>query len=904
MKSSQHIQLKLLITMIVLSISTIALILIPTVQFARDALKQQAIEKMHLSLESIHSDLEKNIEEAEKIVAKLKIISENYMEENKPQTYNDFELFLNAIESTIQLEAQNHEQSLTAYIYIDPELFREPLDIYYADQDGDGVVSKQNRIPVDYFIEGPTLEDTKSWWFGPIERKGPFWTQPYDWHLDNGTVLRFISHTMPVYYQGDIVAVVGTDINYSYITEKIRSFTILETGYAFLLDEVSKVVYSPSSTINLENRRYLTKRISNGWVVGVSVLESEIYGPIAAFNNRILISVLMTLALASIISFLFSKSITNPMYKLIQMIERSKDNNDIVTLPENLLVRADEIGILTRSIKQYSDSLLETTGQLHLFEQSLDHGENGFFMLDQSYRVIYANKTFLSMTQHSDLVLEHLEAYGIHITNDQKNQLDVFNELKLESYLKLGNQQMVPIKIYMSKFSSERAYSFGILNDMTQIRLNELQFNEAKYYDSLTHLYNRNYFLETTNQILEADPQNTFVCLLINIDNFRLLNGILGTALCNLLLGELANRLSTYFSKVTVIGRTDGDEFAVLIPGSEFDYSVLDQYLEQMKTQLSEPIFKEEEQIFITYSMGYSLYPHDGSSIYQLLKKSNIALTQAKAYGKNQILKYENTDEESGEKKYEFYKALRFAVKNDEFFIVFQPQIDITTFKVVGVEVLLRWKNNGVLISPAEFIPIAEQSRLIIPIGAFVLEQSFKFAHDFHKTHPAISISINLSVEQLRFDIVVKQVEELLQTYPIDPSRLIFEVTESLLVTSMDEAVLVIKTLRNMGFHIALDDFGMGYSSLHYLKNVPFDIIKIDRAFIKDYPESDNGSIAALIVHLGIDLNVKIIAEGVETKVQNDYLASIGCKFIQGFYYSKPLEIDMLTEYLSGETKK
>ncbi len=899
MKSSQF---KLLITMIVLSISTLVLILIPTVQFARNALKQQATDKMALSLEVIQTDLEKNIEEAEKIVSKLKMFSEDYFKVIEPKTYSDYKLFIDAIEPSIKLEAQNHKQSRTAYIYIDPELFDKPLDVYYADQNGTGQVSKQNSIPIEYFVEGPTQEDDKAWWFGPIENKGTFWTEPYDWIMDNGTVLRFMSHTMPIYYKDKFIAVVGTDIDYSYLTDKIRSFKILETGYAFLLDSHSNEIYYPSFIDDSEDRISVTKEISNGWVVGISVLESEIYSDIAAFNNELIISVLMTLMLASIIALLFSKSISRPILTLVHAIERSKEDKLFVELPEGLLTRSDEIGILTRAINQYSETLLKTTGQLSLFEQSLDHGESGFVMLDQTYQVIYANKTFLSLTHHSNLIMENLETYGIHITDDQKAQLDVFNELKIESYLKTNNNQMIPIKIYLSKFNSELAYCFGILKDLTQIRLNELQFNEAKYYDPLTHLFNRHHFLDTTNQILEVLPQTEFICLLINVDNFRLLNGILGTELCNALLKEVANRLKANISNDAIIGRTDGDEFSVLLPATEIDTQMMMQYLHQLKARLSEPIFKDEEQIFITLSMGYAVYPQDGTNIYQIQKKSNIALTQAKAYGKNQLIKYENSVEENGDQKQEFYKALRFAIKNNELYLVFQPQMDVTSLKVVGIEVLLRWLNNGVLISPAEFIPIAEQSRLIIPIGAFVLEKSFEFAHEFHKKHSEIEISINLSVEQLRFDIVVKQVEKLLQVYPIDPSKVVFEVTESLLVTSTDEAVLVIKTLKNMGFHIALDDFGMGYSSLSYLKTLPFDIIKIDRAFIKDYPERDNGSIAALIVHLGKDLNVKIIAEGVETIVQSDYLASIGCTCIQGFYYSKPLEATDLIKYLNDKS--
>ena len=280
--------------------------------------------------------------------------------------------------------------------------------------------------------------------------------------LFRSTVLRFMSHTVPIYNDDAFIGVVGTDINYTYLTDKIRSFKILETGYAFLLDKDSNVIYSPSNMNDTEHRISVTKQISNDWVVGISVLETEIYKPIAAFNNQIFISVLMTLLLACILSILFSKSITHPILTLVHVIERSKNNKEAVALPENIITRPDEIGILTRAIKDYSDSLLKTTGQLHLFEQCLDHGDNGFFMIDQNYQVIYANKTFISLTNHSSFIMQNIETYGIHVNEDQKYQLDVLNELKFESYLKSSNLQMIPIKIYMSKFNSELAYSFGI----------------------------------------------------------------------------------------------------------------------------------------------------------------------------------------------------------------------------------------------------------------------------------------------------------------------------------------------------------------------------------------------------------------------------------------------------------
>ena len=322
-------------------------------------------------------------------------------------------------------------------------------------------------------------------------------------------------------------------------------------------------------------------------------------------------------------------------------------------------------------------------------------------------------------------------------------------------------------------------------------------------------------------------------------------------------------------------------------------------FLEEMKVELCQP-YHVDEEVYITVSIGASRYLGCGTEMEMLIKNANVALNQVKATGKNQILHYEDVINEFSNENYELLKGLRYALERHEMHLNYQPQIDSRTGEIIGLEALLRWQHNGNQIPPDRFIPLAEESRMIIPIGEFVVDEALHFLQELHKNNIMLSIAINISVEQLKFELIYKQIKEKLSMYSIDPEYIELEVTESIIITGQEESIAVINKLIELGVKVAIDDFGMGYSSLSYLKRFKFHRIKLDRIFIKDYPETDDGHIATLIIQLANSLKVDIVAEGIETTEQKDFLLANECNLIQGYYYSKPLSKEMCLQFIKN----
>lgn len=874
-----------------ITMSTIALLL------GRKTLKTEAAEKVDYALTSISATFIKNITEAENVINVLKSTVDQRLAKSPITSPEEAETFITDLRETVQIQAQNHTQSYTAYIYLNPFLWDQSFDIYYADDTGTGKPVLQSRVPVDYFKSGENTTE-KAWWFGPLNTKKTYWTPPYNWTLDNGTTTRFISITEPIYFNNTFYGVVGTDLNFDYLIEAIKEFKVYNSGFAFLLNGDGELIYSPYSLAENIKNDYLiyTRKINENWTIGISVPEIEIYSQLKDYTLKLTIAISCLLIFLSFISYVFSNSITSPINALVHAIQKSKTLRLYTQIDSRLLIRRDELGTLANALLHYDNQLYNMHTELKLIDEALEHSDNGLFITDHNLKLIYVNKTFKNITQFSpELGSSTLIEAGINVTGDLINQLNLNNSIQNETLQKRNNGSVYPLHLYLNKFENPKIYYMGIIKDLTLQKVKEKQFHDIRYYDTLTQLPNRDHFIELSKRKLLSESNEVLYCIIVNIDNFRLLNNLYGHKVCDALLLEISKRMAKELPSQSVYGRTDGDEFSILMSANQTNHS---QFISNLKKHMTEVYHLMDEKLFITFSAGISKFPNDGESIQNLMKKANIALTQAKVFGKNQLVFYENKEDASTDSNFDLYKNLRYALDRNELFLEFQPQINALTDKVYGFEALMRWHSNGKLIPPSDFIPIAEESRWIIPIGQFALEKCFELVAHLEKKNMKVQVSLNLSVEQLKSDIIIKQVSTLLKKYPITPQHITFEVTESVLVTSESEAIEVIHNLRNLGFKIALDDFGMGYSSLGYLKDIPFDCIKLDRVFIKDYPDKDNGNIAALIIKLAQELKVDLIAEGIETESQKNYMLSKGAEKIQGYYYSKPLKKEALLEYL------
>ena len=436
--------------------------------------------------------------------------------------------------------------------------------------------------------------------------------------------------------------------------------------------------------------------------------------------------------------------------------------------------------------------------------------------------------------------------------------------------------------------------------DITQQKRMEDQLVSLVHYDMLTGLPNRTLFMDRlTLAMSRAEFQDRLIAVLvIDLDKFKLMNDSFGPEIGDEILKSVATRLGGAIREGDIVARLGGDEFglALVDVAQKEDFIII---VEKIRAMISLPMSIQGHDIVMTASIGISIYPYDGTSAFTIMHNADIAFSRLKVLGSNNYQFY-TADMNLKASEFIFIEQQLFsAVNNDnkEFVINYQPYYDINTRAMVGMEALLRWDNNGGgLIMPETFIPILEETGMINPVGTWIIQSVCRQVREWlDRGYPVVPVSINLSPVQFRqkdlFSIIKKTVIE----YGIDPSVLVFELTENMLMHDLEYASEQLRKFRALGLSISIDDFGMGYSSLSYLKRFPINNIKIDKSFIKDInTDPDSGSIVTAIISIAHSLNLKAIAEGVETEEQFGILRILRCDSIQGFYLSRPIPADSI----------
>ncbi len=435
------------------------------------------------------------------------------------------------------------------------------------------------------------------------------------------------------------------------------------------------------------------------------------------------------------------------------------------------------------------------------------------------------------------------------------------------------------------------------------------------YYDSVTNLPNKKMFMARVDLSLNKSKRydEHLALLIITLDNYRI-NSTVGHDAGDEILREAASRIESVVRDVDELGnvlegdesnmslfRADGVAFSLLldrINGEENAALVAERIIQSIK----EPISLKDIDIFITCSIGIATYPTDGNDSISLLQRAASANNYAKNTGGNTFQFSSETINAKYNRRLSLETKLRQALKKDEFVLYYQPKVDIRSDKINGVESLLRWdsREDG-LISPAEFIPLAEETGLIVPIGEWVLKEACSKLREWHQTGSTlISMAVNLSVIQFNEPGFSQTVKQIILNSGIDPHYLTLELTESLLMDDVENKISIMQQLRDIGLNLSIDDFGTGYSSLKYLSKLPLDELKIDRSFIMDVCDnSDNRAIVSSVISLADHLELKTVAEGVETKEQLDILYKMRCDQYQGFLFSRPVPPDELLMLLS-----
>ncbi len=432
----------------------------------------------------------------------------------------------------------------------------------------------------------------------------------------------------------------------------------------------------------------------------------------------------------------------------------------------------------------------------------------------------------------------------------------------------------------------------GSYTDITELKEYEQRLHYIAYHDQLTGLKNRYSLIDRINTLIAENNGEKYALFYIDIDNFKYINDDMGHRFGDLLLRKISERLSKMEIYCSTLYRIGGDEFAILV--EKFNKK---EQLEQIAVNILKnfkPCFEVENlNSYVTVSIGISTYPEHGSEVDALLKNADIAVYKAKESGRNRIVFYNSPMNEELSERMLIEKHLRTALDKNEFDLYYQPQLDIKTGMISGFEALIRWSNPELgFVSPLRFIGVAEATHLIIPIGEWVLKEACNFLNNIENMGiKGLNISINISMLQLLQEDFAHMVIDSIDSVGINPKQVELEITESILMESYEVIAEKLKLLRAKGVKIALDDFGKGYSSLNYLKNLPITTLKIDKSFIDTISESNKDkSLTDLIVKMGRSMNLCVVAEGVETQEQMDYLIKHKCDRIQGYLFSKPMQ--------------
>ena len=440
----------------------------------------------------------------------------------------------------------------------------------------------------------------------------------------------------------------------------------------------------------------------------------------------------------------------------------------------------------------------------------------------------------------------------------------------------------------------------------------ENKIHKLAYYDTLTGLPNRTLFIQNLTETMRESSNNEqterFAVVTLDLDHFKDINDSMGHNVGDAILRGVGKRLRAAMPESATVSRTGEDEFAVTLPLDKDTGEARDVAAKILSVIRSEPFKVFNEEFQVRASVGVSTFPDDAIDPDQVLKNADIALNRAKEEGRDTIKEYSEDFDRAVQQRFQMLRDLRDALEQGQLSLYYQPQLDLNTGKVIGAEALLRWfkpdnsKQGFTFISPAEFIPVAEQSGLIVPIGEWVMETACETAKKWQDEHGYDGrIAINVSGVQFSQSDIVSVTEKIINKTAIDPKKVELEVTESVFMDDIQHTIQILQNLHSLGIELAIDDFGTGYSSLSYLRQFPIDRLKIDQSFIRNALNNvDDAAIARTIITLGHSLNLKVIAEGAETKEHESFLLEHKCDEVQGFRYSRPVPAEEFIEFFKS----
>ncbi|WP_226037140.1 bifunctional diguanylate cyclase/phosphodiesterase [Aquibacillus saliphilus] len=733
----------------------------------------------------------------------------------------------------------------------------------------------------------------------------------------------------------------------------VEELEITEESYAYIIDDngrilfhsntnkIGKIDFSPNIIETVMSENYGYEKVTNeeddafyasynyigglGWkIVALVPVKSTFVSSVEFQNILIPIFVTLSIVLFLIITFMMHQN-HKPFTRLFEAIE-SISKGEYTTLIEGVDEKTEigtiiaKFNVMVDELEQYKEENRQKTKELkkhrNFLNRVIDYNPNGIYAMNWSGEYTLANKEYASMFDLTpdDIIGKKEQEFNPDIESVQKYlkiNRDVITsgvEREIEDYFldDDGNKRWFHIgKVAITNDNGE-AEVLTVATDITDRKQQEEVITHQAYHDDLTGIPNRKLFKKRLKQEVEAANENdyAFSLLFLDLDRFKYINDTFGHDAGDALLQMVSNRFDSCLSNQHIIFRLGGDEFTVIIPGVNQRQEVAD-LSKKILTALSEPYEIDGNRFIITASIGISIFPNDGQSADFLTKNADIAMYQAKDQGKNTFRFYTPDMETELAMKLKLEMDLYLALQRDELFIHYQPITDTKTESIAGMEALLRWEHPQLgLISPAQFVPIAEETGLIHSIGEWVLRTACIQTKMWQEegNYP-IKVSVNLSPVQLRDATIVDKVEGILQETGLDPVWLELEITESTIMENKREVVKILKRLRSFGVRIAIDDFGTGYSSLNVLKRLPIDTIKVDRSIVQHLLEKEvDDVILTAVFDIAKKMNLTVIAEGIETEEQYNYLKEKYCQYVQGFLFSQPLTNEQFIQFLKKKS--
>ncbi|MCT7529347.1 EAL domain-containing protein [Aliarcobacter cryaerophilus] len=568
-------------------------------------------------------------------------------------------------------------------------------------------------------------------------------------------------------------------------------------------------------------------------------------------------------------------------------------DNDKLLLTTDPKIKSVDENLILSDIKTYNEKLSKITylkGDIIFFEQNKQKSIDLIFLIDKEE----INQYFIKNREEFFIYFGFLPIFGFFLFYIVFRKYITIPLEKLRQLAYYNNK--IPKAFKIRELESIR---HSMVDSFSRLENEKKEFFLMARTDSLSGLANRNSLQEFLDRLIPTAKRKKkeFAFLFLDLDHFKTINDSLGHNIGDELLQKISGILKKVLRPNDFIARVGGDEFVLIIQDYKSNLE-LTNIIKRVQKQLSKPWVIQTHPVETTCSIGIAIFPQDGKDQISLMKSADIAMYEAKKHGRNQYHFFTKELNDKLLKIINLNKQMRIALKNGDYQLFYQPKVCLKDSKIIGVEALIRWidKEKG-FIPPSDFIPLAEENDFIIDLGDWIVEEALNQYLDWKNKGIDIVMSINISAKQFLQNRFAENLIEKINSKKIEPNRIILELTEYILIDQNNSVYSTLRKLNEFGVSISLDDFGTGYSSLSYLKKYPIDYLKIDKSFIDDSCNSQGKVFIETIVKMGQTLNMKIVAEGVETQEQVEYLKSISCNLYQGYYFSKPIKAKELEEF-------